>query len=340
MSMRYRSLGKSGVQVSELCLGTMMFGGVTNERDSTRIIHRAIEEGINFIDTANVYAKGESERVVGKAIRDRRDRVFLATKVRVAVGDGPNDSGCSRYHILREVENSLRRLGLEHIDLYYLHQYDYATPLEESLRALDDLVRQGKVRYIGCSNYYGFQLIEGLWKSDRDHLERFACTQPLYNIVNRDPEVELFPACRAYGVGVAPYSPIARGVLTGKYKVGEVFPEGSRAARKDKRIQETELRNESLQIAQQIAAHAASQNVPLSQFALAWVLANPIVSSAIIGPRTMEQYEDNLKALEYKYTLADEKLVDSLVPPGEHTGKGYNDPSYPVRGRPTSSCEA
>ncbi|MBI3467572.1 MAG: aldo/keto reductase [Planctomycetes bacterium] len=154
--MRYGNLGAAGVRVSELCLGTMMFGGPTTEADSVRIIHRAIDDGINFIDTANVYAKGESERIVGNAVRDRRDKVVLATKVRVAVGEGPNDAGGSRYHIMREVERSLRRLGLDHVDLYYLHQYDYATPLEESLQAMDALVRQGKVRYVGCSNFYAY----------------------------------------------------------------------------------------------------------------------------------------------------------------------------------------
>ncbi len=331
--MQYSRLGASGVKVSRLCLGTMMFGGPTGEDDSIRIIHRAIDDGVNFIDTANVYCKGESERIVGKAIGDRRDKVVLATKVRVAVGDGPNDAGTSRYHIMREVENSLRRLGLDHIDLYYLHQYDYETPLDESLRALDDLVRQGKVRYIGCSNYYAHQVVEGLWLSQRDRLERFACVQPLYNIVNRDPEVELLPACRAFGVGVVPYSPLARGVLTGKYKPGQGYPEGSRAARGDKRIHQTELRDESFEIAQQLAAVAERKNATLSQFALAWVLANPIVTSAIIGPRTMQQYEDNLRAFDCSINSDDEAVVDRLVPPGEHTGKGYNDPNYPVRGR-------
>jgi aryl-alcohol dehydrogenase-like predicted oxidoreductase len=331
--MQYSRLGAAGVKVSRLCLGTMMFGGPTGEDDSIRIIHRAIDDGVNFIDTANVYCKGESERIVGKAIGDRRDKVVLATKVRVAVGDGPNDAGTSRYHIMREVENSLCRLGLDHIDLYYLHQYDYDTPLDESLRALDDLVRQGKVRYIGCSNYYAHQVVEGLWLSQRDRLERFACVQPLYNIVNRDPEVELLPACRAFGVGVVPYSPLARGVLTGKYKLGQGYPEGSRAARGDKRIHQTELRDESFEIAQQLAAVAERKNATLSQFALAWVLANPIVTSAIIGPRTMQQYEDNLRAFDCAINSDDEAVVDRLVPPGEHTGKGYNDPNYPVRGR-------
>jgi aryl-alcohol dehydrogenase-like predicted oxidoreductase len=331
--MNYRLLGNTGLKVSPLCLGTMMFGGPTNETESIRIIHRAIDDGINFIDTANMYVKGESERIVGKAIGDRRDKVVLATKVRVAVGTGANDAGCSRLHILREVENSLRRLGLDHIDLYYLHQYDYEAPLEESLRALDDLVRHGKVRYIGCSNYYAYQVVEGLWIADRRGLERFACVQPLYNIVNRDVEVELMPMCRAFGVGVVPYSPLARGVLTGKYRPGESFPEDSRAARKDKRIQETELREESFVIAQKLAELAKRKGVPLGQFSLAWVIANPVVTSAIIGPRTMEQYEDNRKALDCSVSGEDEAVVDKLVPPGEHTGKGYNDPSYPVRGR-------
>ncbi len=331
--MRYRNLGQAGVRVSSLCLGTMMFGGPTSDADSIRIIHRAIDDGVNFIDSANVYTKGESERIVGNAVRDRRDKVVLATKVRVAVGQGPNDAGCSRYHILREVENSLKRLGLDHIDLYYLHQYDYTTPLEESLRAMDDLVRQGKVRYIGCSNYYAYQVVEGLWLADRRGWERFVCVQPLYNMVNRDAEVELFPMCRAYGIGAVAYSPLARGVLTGKYKPGLEFPDGSRAARKDKRIQETELRDESFVVAQKLAARAAEKGVPLSQFALAWTLANPILTSAIIGPRTLEQYEDNLRSLECQVTADDEAFVNSLIPPGEHTGKGYNDPNYPVRGR-------
>lgn len=337
--MRYRNLGSAGLRVSELCLGTMMFGGPTNEAESIGIIHRAIDDGINFIDTANVYAKGESERIVGKAVCDRRDRVVLASKVRVAVGSGPNDAGSSRYHIMREVENSLRRLELEHLDLYYLHQYDCNTPLEESLGALDDLIRQGKVRYIGCSNFYAYQVCEGLWFADKRGWERFVCVQPLYNIVNRDAEVELFPMCRAHGIGAVAYSPLARGVLTGKYKPGEAFPEGSRAARGDKRIHQTELREESFHIAQQLTGLARRKGVALSQLALAWALANPIVSSVIIGPRTTEQYQDNLKSLEAKLTPEDEAFIDKMVPPGEHTGMGFNDPNYPVGGRPVPRRE-
>jgi aryl-alcohol dehydrogenase-like predicted oxidoreductase len=333
--MEYRNLGRSGVKVSPLCLGAMMFGGPTNEEDSIRIIHRALDEGINFVDTANVYNNGESERVVGKAIQDRRDKVVLATKVRGVMGEGPNDSGVSRYHILNAVEASLKRLNTDRIDVYFIHSPDYTTPIEETLRALDDCVRQGKVRYIACSNFYAWQVMEGLAFSERMNLEKFVCVQPLYNIVNRDIEVELLPLCQKHGIGVVSYSPLARGVLSGKYRVGAELPEGSRAARGDRRMQQAEWREESLMVAEQLAPLAEAHGKPLSQFALAWVLANKIVSSAIIGPRTMEQLEDNLGALNCAITPEDEKAVDALVPPGEHTGKGYNDPAYPVRGRVT-----
>ncbi len=331
--MEYRTLGRHGVRVSRLCLGTMMFGGATPEEESVRIIHRALDEGINFVDTADMYANGESERVTGKALAGRWDRVVLATKVRYPVGEGPNDAGLSRYHIMNQVEVSLSRLGTDHVDLYYLHLPDYETPLEESLRALDDLVRQGKVRYVACSNYYAWQICQGLWISDRRGYAPFACVQPLYNIVNRDAEVEILPLCREQGLGVVTYSPLARGVLTGKYLPGQVPPEGSRGARGDRRIQQTEMREESYAVAQQIKGLAEARGCTLSQFALAWVIANPIVTSAILGPRTMEQFEDNLRCLDVALTPEDEAAVDRLVPPGEHTGWGFNDPQYPVRGR-------
>lgn len=334
--MEYRSLGRSGLKVSPLCLGAMMFGGPTNEEDSFRIIRRALDEGINFIDTADVYNNGESERIVGKAIADRRDSVVLATKGRGAMGAGPNDSGASRYHLLNAVEASLKRLNTDRIDVYFIHSPDYTTPIEESLRALDDCVRQGKVRYVACSNFYAWQVMEGLAVSERMNLEKFVCVQPLYNIVNRDIEVELLPLCQKYGIGVVSYSPLARGVLSGKYRSGAPPPEGSRAARGDRRIQQTELRDESFVVAEKLKPLAEAHGKTLTQFALAWVLANKIVTSAIIGPRTMEQLEDNLGALGWSLTPEDEKAVDALVPPGEHTGKGYNDPAYPVRGRVTT----
>ncbi|MCG9127673.1 aldo/keto reductase [Candidatus Poribacteria bacterium] len=331
--MNYKTLGRAGVKVSSLCLGTMMFGGPTSETDSIRIIHRAMDAGINFLDTANVYNGGESERVIGKAVSENREKWVIATKVHGTMGDDVNQSGSHRFHIMSAVEASLIRLGTDHIDVYYLHRWDANTRIEESLRALDDCVRQGKVRYIACSNFEAWRVGEALWTSERQNLEEFVCVQPLYNIVNRDIEVELLPFCKKYGVGVVPYSPLARGVLSGKYLPGEKPPEGSRAARQDRRILQTELRDESFEVAQQLIPLAEKHGKTLTQFALAWVLANQSITSVIIGPRTMEQLEDNLGCLDCEITEDDEQLINGLVPPGEHTGKGYNDPAYPVLGR-------
>ncbi len=331
--MEYSILGNSGVQVSRLCLGAMMFGSPTNESDSIKVIERAINAGINFIDTANVYNAGESERIVGKAVQACRDDVLIATKVSGAMGEGLNRSGTSRHHIMMAVEDSLKRLDTDRIDLYYLHRWNALTPIEESLRALDDCVRQGKVRYIGCSNFDAWRLCEAWWTSDRMNLEKFICLQPLYNIVNRDVEVELLPFCKTYDVGVVSYSPLARGVLTGKYLPGQPPPPGSRAARQDRRILQTELREESYEVAQQLQPLAAAHDKTLAQFALAWTLANPTITSVIIGPKTLDQLEDNLGCLDCAISPEDEAAVDRLVPPGEHTGKGYNDPMYPVLGR-------
>lgn len=331
--MEYRLLGRTGVRVSPLCLGTMMFGGPTDEAESIRIVHRALELGINFIDTADIYNRGESERVVGKAISDRRDRFVLATKGRNAMGDGPNDQGATRVHLARALDASLARLGTDYIDVYYTHTPDYDTPIDETLRAMDDMVRSGKVRYIACSNYRAWRLCEALWISDKLNLNRFACIQPLYNMVNRDIEVELLPLCREHGIGVVSYSPLARGVLTGKYQPGQTPAEGTRAARKDPRMMQAEWREASLEVAQQLKAHCESKGVPTSQFALAWCMANPIVSSIVVGPRTMDQFQDNCACLEVPITAQDEAFVDDLVPPGEHSGRGFQDTAYPVTGR-------
>jgi aryl-alcohol dehydrogenase-like predicted oxidoreductase len=332
-TMHHRTLGSAGVKVSPICLGTMMFGGQTSEADSVRIMHQALDRGINFFDTANMYNAGESEVVVGKAIADRRERVVLATKGRQKTGEGPNDSGASRVHLMRALDDSLMRLGTDYVDVYYVHTPDYETPIDETLRALDDMVRSGRVHYIACSNFRTWRLMEALWTSDRLNLHRFACIQPLYNIVNRDAEVELLPACRKYGVGVVSYSPLARGILTGKYKPGQPFPEGSRAARNDKRMQQAELREASFEAARQITGYCQRKGVSPSQFALAWVLANPTITSVIIGPRTIEQFQDNLGCLNVEITSEDEAFIDSLVPPGEHSGKGFQDPLYPITGR-------
>jgi aryl-alcohol dehydrogenase-like predicted oxidoreductase len=332
--MDHRLLGRTGVRVSPLCLGTMMFGAQTSEADSIRIIHKALDAGINFVDTADMYGAGESERVVGKAIRERRASVVLASKGRNKMGEGPNDWGASRLHLRQALDASLQRLETDYIDLYYVHAPDYNTPIDESLRFLDDAIRQGKILYPACSNFRAWRVCEALWTSDKLNLARFAAVQPLYNLVNRDIEVELLPLCQAHGLGVVSYSPLARGILTAKYKPGEAFPIGSRAARSDVRMRQAELRDESLAISQQLAAHCQQKGVAPSQFALAWCLANPIMTSIILGPRTMEQFDDNLAALSVQFTPDDEAFVDQLVPPGDHSGKGFNDPLYPVTGRP------
>ncbi len=331
--MDYHNLGGSGVKVSPLCLGAMMFGGPTGEEDSIRIIHRALDAGINFIDTANVYNAGESERVVGRALQDRRDQVVVATKVGGPTGDGPNDKGASRAHIFQALDDSLSRLATDYIDLYYIHVPDYDTPVEETLGVLDDCVRAGKIRYAACSNHYAWQVCEALWMSQRHGFTPYIAVQPLYNIVNRDAELELLPLCGKHELGVVTYSPLARGVLAGKYTAGEAPPADSRAGRGDRRMQEAEYRDESIVIAPSIKPLAEAHGVTLTQFSLAWVFANPFVTSTTIGPRTMEQLEDNLGALDVSITDEDEASIDALVPRGEHTGKGYNDPQYPARGR-------
>jgi len=331
--MIYNHLGRSGLKVSRLCLGAMMFGGPADEADSIRMIYRALEAGINFIDTADVYNGGESERIVGRALQGRRDRVVLATKGRGPTGDGPNDQGAGRAHIFQAVEASLSRMNTDYIDLYYIHSPDYSTPAEETMSALNDLVRAGKLRYIACSNYYAWQVTEAEWLARQNHWASMIAVQPLYNMVNRDAEVELLPLCEKYGLGVVTYSPLARGVLAGKYRVGEAPPADSRAARGDKRIQQTEYRDESFQMVESIKPLAEAHETTLTQFALAWIMANKIVSSVIIGPRIMVQLDDNLQALDVTLASEDEAAIDMLMPPGEHTGKGYNDPQYPVRGR-------
>lgn len=317
----------------------MMFGGPTSEADSIAIIHQALDGGINFIDTADIYNQGQSEIVVGKGVAGRRDRVILATKGRQPMGEGPNDRGASRVHLMAALDASLRRLGTDFVDIYYTHTPDEETPIEETLRAMDDMVRMGKVRYIACSNFRAWRLCEALWTSDKLNLHRFACVQPLYNLVNRDIEVELLPLCHEHGVGVVSYSPLARGILTGKYQAGQPFPEGSRAARADKRMREAELRDASLDVAQQLMQHCQQRNVFVSQFALAWCLANSTITSIVLGPRTKEQFDDNLQALAVSITDEDEQFVNQIVPAGEHSGKGFQDPQYPVLGRRTACAQ-
>jgi len=335
--MEYRNLGKAGVKVSPICLGTMMFGGQTSEADSIRIIHQAGDLGVNFIDTANMYNAGESEVVTGKAIADRRGRFVLATKGRQKMGEGPNEQGGSRPHLMKALDDSLKRLGTDYVDIYYYHAPDFSTPIDETLRAMDDMVRSGRVHYIACSNFRAWRIMEALWASDRLELESFACVQPLYNIFNRDIEVEVLPTCREYGLGVVSYSPLARGLLTGKYRPGETFPEGSRASRNDPRMQQAELRDASIEMSQSIAEYAENtKGCASTHFALAWCLANPILTSIILGPKTIEQFEDNMKCLDVEITAEDEDFINDLVPIGDHSGKGFQDTAYPITGRPAN----
>ncbi len=336
--MEYRTLGKAGVKVSRVCLGTMMFGGPTPEDESVRMIQHCLDLGINFLDTADKYNDGESERVVGRAIRDRRDDIVLATKVRIATGPGPNDAGSSRKHIRHAVDASLQRLGTDYLDLYYLHSPDPATPIEESLGALDDLVSAGKVLYVGCSNYWAWQVAQAVGLQERHGWDRFVAVQPLYNLANRDCETELLPMATALGLGVVSYSPLARGVLTGKYRADAPPPPESRAGRGNTRLLQTEFREANFTLAEQLATLAGDAGCTPSQLALAWVLANPLVTAPIIGPRTFEQLEDNLGALTVTIGPELEAAIDALVPPGEHTGRGFRDPAFPVTGRPPVSC--
>ncbi|WP_157619000.1 aldo/keto reductase [Skermanella stibiiresistens] len=331
--MDYRYLGKSGVKVSPITLGTMMFGGPTDEATSRRIIDKARDRGINHIDTADVYNKGRSEEIVGRAIAAERDWWFVATKLANPMGDGVNQGGLSRKWINQAVDSSLRRLGTDHIDLMYLHRAVFDSPLEETVRALADLIRQGKLRYFGVSNFRGWRIADISRIADLVGIDRPVASQPLYNIVNRTAESEQLPAAGHFGLGVVSYSPLARGVLTAKYAPDAAPDPESRAGRSDKRILETEWRPESIRIARELAAHAEARGTTAANFALAWVLNNKLVASAIAGPRTEAHWDGYQAALDYRFTAEDEALVDRLVAPGHTSTHGFTDPAHPIEGR-------
>jgi aryl-alcohol dehydrogenase-like predicted oxidoreductase len=332
MAMEYRRLGASGLEVSRICLGTMMFGDRTDAGTSRRIIDAAFDAGINFIDTADVYKKGASESIVGPAIGAHRRNWILASKVGNVMTAKPHDGGLSRRWVLQACEESLRRLATDYIDIYYLHKDDPDTPIAETVGAIGDLLRSGKIRYFGVSNYRGWRIAEVVAECEAQGVPLPVVCQPYYNLLNRGPEVEILPACDYYGIGVASYSPIARGVLTGKYAPG-VIPADSRGALKDRRLMETEFREESFAIAQKLKDHAERTGRTPTQLALAWLWANSIVTSVIAGPRTLEQWEDYVGAIATPWSDEDETLVDSLVTPGHPSTPGYNDPQYPFYGR-------
>ena len=331
--MEYRALGRTGVQVSPLCLGAMMFGawGNTDHDESIRIIHRALDAGINFVDTADVYARGESEEIVGKALAGRRDRVVLATKVHGRMGDDPNQQGNSRRWIVQEVESSLRRLRTDWIDLYQIHRPEPDTDIDETLGALTDLQRAGKIRAFGSSTFPAHEIVEARWVAERRGRERFVCEQPPYSILVRGIERDVLPVCARYGMGVLSWSPLAGGWLSGRYRKGEEPPRSSRAGRIPKRFDLSLPENQrKLEVADRLAQLAEEAGLSLIHLAIAFVLRHPAISAAIIGPRTMEQLESQLGAADVD--LSDELLdaIDELVAPGttiNPADAGYTPPS-------------
>jgi aryl-alcohol dehydrogenase-like predicted oxidoreductase len=317
--VNYRLLGGTGVKVSPLCLGAMMFGawGNPDHDDSIRIIDRALDAGINFIDTADVYSRGESEEIVGKALKGRRDRIVLATKAHGAMGDDANERGNSRRWLVQECDASLRRLGTDWIDLYQIHRWDPETDHEETLGALTDLVRAGKVRYIGSSTYPPSEIVAAQWTGERRNLERFVCEQPPYSMLVRGVEAEVLPVCQEHRMGVIPWSPLAGGWLTGRWRKGQEAPQSTRAQRLPGRYDLARPENRrKLEAADALAQLADESGLTLIHMALAFVLGHPAVTAAIIGPRTMEQLESQLGALDVQLDAALLDRIDEIVPPG------------------------
>ncbi|MCC7280776.1 MAG: aldo/keto reductase [Acetobacteraceae bacterium] len=335
--MEYRNLGRSGLRIAPILLGTMLFGDRTDEAEAGRIVAMAREHGVNVLDTADAYVGGESERMVGRLVARERGDWIIATKAANATGTLPNDRGLSRLHLLRAAEASLARLNTGWIDLFWLHRDDHDTPQEETVEAIGALLRAGHIRYWGVSNFASWRIATIIAAARAAGVPPPIASQPVYNAVSRMAEVEQLPACAALGLGVTSYSPLARGVLTGKYVPGAAPAAETRAGRGDKRLHQTEWRQESLAVAQKLAARARELGLSPAQYALAWVLKNPLVTGVIAGPRTLEQWRDYLGA---PLTLPDEdeQLVDALVAPGHPSTPGYTDPIYPVRGRPAGGA--
>jgi aryl-alcohol dehydrogenase-like predicted oxidoreductase len=321
--MKYRTLGRTGIEVSPYCLGTMMFGAMGNpdHDDSIRIIHRALDAGVNFVDTADVYSGGESEQIVGKALKGRRDDVVLASKVHYPMGDDPNHRGNSRRWIVAAVESSLRRLQTDHLDLYQVHRPDPTVDVEETLSALSDLIHSGKVRAIGASTFPASDIVEAQWVAERRGLERFRTEQPPYSIVNRSIEREVLPICQRYGMGTLVWSPLGQGLLTGRYRKGQQA-ETHRSGGMPQHFSD----KRKLDVVEQLIPLAEEAGLPMTHLAMAFAIAHPGVTSAIIGPRTMEHLEDLLAGADV--TLDDEVLdrIDEIAPPG--TDAGPNNVAY------------
>jgi len=315
--MNYRLFGRTGVRVSPLCLGAMNFGGVTNEADSIRIVHAALDAGINFVDTANVYNAGQSEVVVGKALEGKRDQVFLATKVHGKMGEGPNDEGNSRLHILKACEDSLRRLNTDTIDLYQIHRPNPEIPIDETLGALTDLVRAGKVRYVGCSTHPAWMVMEALGVSERRGFARYVSEQPPYNLLDRRIENELVPLALRYDLALIPWAPIAQGLLAGRYASVTDYPDDSRAARLRGSIYAERITPRGIEAGQKFTAIARTfgGKTP-GQLALLWCKDQPGITAPIVGPRTLEQLQELLPVLDMTLSEAERAACDALNPPG------------------------
>ena len=324
--MEYRNLGRTGVKVAPICLGAMMFGGRTNPDDSCAIIDSALDQGVNFIDTANRYSLGRSEEVVGEALKrnGRRDSVVLATKVHGPMDpNDPNAQGNSRRHIVQQCEASLRRLQTDWIDLYQIHRPQSDIPIDETLRAMDDLIRSGKVRYIGSSTFSAWQLVESVYAAEKLGLNRFICEQPPYNLLDRRVERELVPMAQTYGFALIPWSPLGGGLLTGKYQRGEPLPEGARFADPGSPFAARRLNDRVFDVVEGLQPLADEKGCTLSQLALAWVMQQPGVTSAIIGPRTMQQFDDNVGATTVAVTDEDRKRIDRIIRRGDHVVPFY-----------------
>jgi aryl-alcohol dehydrogenase-like predicted oxidoreductase len=331
--MEYTGLGD--LTVSSISLGTWMFGGQTDEATAARIVGIARDAGVNFIDTADVYADGESEYILGRHIARTREHWVLATKVGSGTGVPPGQRRLEGRQLMPAIEASLRRLRTDHVDIYYLHEPDPETPLAETLEAMGEVLRQGKARHFGFSNYRGWQIADMVHLCDNLGVPRPIVCQPYYNALNRIAETEIFPACAHLGIGVSAFSPLAGGLLSGKYRLGEGFAGATRAGRGDTKFSGSEFREELVDRALRVKAHAVARGMTAAQFATAWVLASRHVTSAIAGPRTEDQWRESLAALEYRLDAEDEAFVSNLVPPGQPSTPGYADPWTRLPERPT-----
>lgn len=323
--MDYRRLGRSGVQIAPLCLGTDNFANPTPEDEARVMLNRAIDAGINLIDTSNSYAQGESERIIGRALQEngRRHDVIIATKVHYPTGPGPNDRGNGRRHLIRACEDSLRRLQTDHIDLYQLHRPDFEVPIEETLSALTDLVRQGKVRYIGSSTAPAWKVMEALMVSELRGYVRFVSEQPPYNLLDRRIENELVPLCQAYGLGILPWSPLAMGILAGRYAAANAYPKKSRAELRGG-IYAERVTARGIAVGNQFMKLAQSVGISAAQLAVLWVKDQPGVTAPLIGPRTLQQLEHFLPVLEMSLDETVREACDALVPPGSAAANFHN----------------